>query len=269
MAKRFSDTNKWKKPFVRGLKGSYKLLWFYINDDCDHAGIWHVDQEVAELRVGGGIEWEKIPQIFGEKILIFDNGEKWFIPDFIEDQYGTLNEKNRVHLSVLDILKKYNLLEKIKGLISPLQGAKDKDKDKDKDKEGVIGETKSDPEIDFLPETDNPFVQESKQLPADFLLNEEEFAAAEETLKNHSFHSVLIKHHKITEEISLKWFRSFFELKTATGDLKGKEPMEVFKYFFNWIPSYKRSKKLNDDTEPETTGFVLGSKPRGAVNHAR
>ena len=52
MAKRFTDTEKWKKPFIRGLQGAYKLLWLYICDDCDHAGIWQVDIEVAQIRIG-------------------------------------------------------------------------------------------------------------------------------------------------------------------------------------------------------------------------
>ena len=52
MAKRFTDTEKWKKPFIRGLEGAYKLLWLYICDDCDHAGIWQVDLEVASIRIG-------------------------------------------------------------------------------------------------------------------------------------------------------------------------------------------------------------------------
>ena len=48
MAKRFTDTNKYKKPFIRGLQGAYKLFWDYLYHDCDHAGIWIVDFEIAQ-----------------------------------------------------------------------------------------------------------------------------------------------------------------------------------------------------------------------------
>jgi len=134
MAKRFTDTNKWKKPFIRSLELPYKLFWFYILDDCDHAGIWEVDIEVAEIRTGCAIDEKKALQFFGERILVI-NENKWFLPDFIEFQYGELNPQNRLHKSVLDILNKYLN----KGLIRSLQGPKDKDKDKykekDKDKE--------------------------------------------------------------------------------------------------------------------------------------
>lgn len=135
MAKRFTDTNKYRKPFIRSLQGAYKLLWDYLYHDCDHAGIWIVDFEIAQLYIGIDMPVNKSDALkyfnYGEKRIIeFDNGKKWFIPSFIEFQYGILSESNRAHLSVITILKKYNLY-KNKPLISPLQGAKDKYKEKD------------------------------------------------------------------------------------------------------------------------------------------
>lgn len=133
MAKRFTDTDKWKKPFIKTLEAPYKLLWLYILDDCDHAGMWQVDIEIASIRIGEKIDIKKAIENFGDKIKVLDNGEKWFVQDFIDFQYGILNPENRAHKSVLNLLEKYIN----KGLISSLQGAKDKDKDKEKDKEKV------------------------------------------------------------------------------------------------------------------------------------
>ncbi len=133
MAKRFTDTDKWKKKFIRGLEASYKLLWFYILDDCDHAGIWHVDMEVARIKVGENISESGALEFFAGKILVFDDNEKWFIPDFIEFQYGSLSENNRAHLSVINVLTRYGLIDN-KGYIRGLEGAKDKEQDKDMDK---------------------------------------------------------------------------------------------------------------------------------------
>lgn len=136
MPKRFTDTEKWKKPFIRGLEGPYKLLWFYILDDCDHAGIWQVDFEVARIRTGQhDLDYQKALNVFGDRVQPIEKF-KWFIPDFISFQYGELSEKNRLHLSVIQILSKNKLdIKKNKGLISPLEGDKDKDKDKDKELE--------------------------------------------------------------------------------------------------------------------------------------
>jgi len=132
MAKRFTDTDKWKKPLLRGLKAPYKLLWLYILDDCDHSGIWIVDLEVAGLRCGYEFKEEKVLEAFSENVEVITKGQEWFIRDFIDFQYGELNPENRVHKSVLNNLKKH----KIKPLKSPLKGVKDKDKKKEKDTDG-------------------------------------------------------------------------------------------------------------------------------------
>ena len=144
MAKRFTDTEKWKKPFIRSLKAPYKLLWLYVCDDCDHSGIWQVDIEVAEIRIGEKLDGKKAIQLFGDKIIPLDNGTKWFIPSFIEFQYPSgLNENNKAHTGVIKNLERYKQqIDNFKPLDSPLQGDKDKVKDmvmvKDKVKDMVI-----------------------------------------------------------------------------------------------------------------------------------
>jgi hypothetical protein len=137
MAKRFTDTNKYKKPFIRGLQGAYKLLWDYLYHDCDFAGIWIVDFEITQLYLGADMPVNKKDALkyFNadeKRIIEFDNGKKWFIKSFVEFQYGILNPENRVHFSILKELTKHKV---DKGLISSLQGAKDKDKEKEMDKD--------------------------------------------------------------------------------------------------------------------------------------
>jgi len=124
-----TDTDKWKKRFVRELSPQHKLLWFYILDDCNHAGIWEVDLEVASIRVGYELVYDMLPQAFLDKIEIFDNGDKWFIPDFIDFQYGELNPNSNVHKSVIQLLERYNLMGYMKGSQTLPEGVKDKDKD--------------------------------------------------------------------------------------------------------------------------------------------
>lgn len=140
MAKRYTDTEKWKKSFIKSLPAEYKLFFLFLLDECDHAGIWHTELEVAEARLGIKLSLEKIRGLFNERVVEFDGGTKMFIPDFINFQYGELNPANKVHKSVIEKLKKYGLM----GLVSPLQGAMDKDKAKEKEMdkdEGGAGET--------------------------------------------------------------------------------------------------------------------------------
>jgi len=135
MPKRFTDSEKWKSKFIRSLDTPYKLLWLYICDDCDYAGIWRVEIDIAAIRTGEELDPDRAKEQLKKHIIEIDGGEKWFIPSFLIFQYGELNPDNRVHRSVIDRLKKYKLFEKYKGLIRSLQGAKEKDKDKEKEEE--------------------------------------------------------------------------------------------------------------------------------------
>lgn len=126
MPKRLTDTEKWKKPFIKSLPVEYKLFFLYLLDDCDHSGIWQIDIEVAELRLGIKLSLQKARGFFAERIVEFDGGTKWFIPDFIQFQYGQLDEKNKMYKSVSYALNKYNLMEHL----PPINGGKEKVKDK-------------------------------------------------------------------------------------------------------------------------------------------
>lgn len=128
MAKRFIDTDIFKKRFVRGLPSVYKLFWVYLFCECDNAGIWEVDIEVAGLYCGQELTQEEIAAAFQGKIHFFNDGAKAFIPEFIESQYGDgLNRNNPAHKGVLQKIEKYNLqsilTEGIKPLESPFKGA--------------------------------------------------------------------------------------------------------------------------------------------------
>lgn len=139
MAKRLTDTAKWGNQWLRGLKAPYKLLWLYLLDECDHAGIWQIDMDVARVKIGEDVHLEKAVECFAGRAVLIDGGARLFLRDFVDFQYGELNPSNRVHASVIQFLKKFDLwdvaTDTIKGHVSPLYGAMDKDKDKDKEKE--------------------------------------------------------------------------------------------------------------------------------------
>ena len=116
MAKRFTDTEKWKKGFVRSLPPAYKLLWLYMLDDCDNAGVWQVEVEVASIRIGAKLNEKEALKLFGNNIISFDKGSKWFIKEFVKFQQGVnhiaeLNSNSNPHKSILRIVEQYKLLE--------------------------------------------------------------------------------------------------------------------------------------------------------------
>jgi hypothetical protein len=131
MAKRFTDTAKWKKGFIKSLSPKMKLLWFYVLDDCDHAGIWEVDLEVAGLRIGEVFTYDEAFVALGPQIKPIGKN-KWFIEDFVFFQYGKLNPNNRLHQSVITILDNHHI-DWRKPLTSPLEGAKDQEQYKEQE----------------------------------------------------------------------------------------------------------------------------------------
>ncbi|HEY9874611.1 MAG TPA: hypothetical protein V6D12_14320 [Candidatus Obscuribacterales bacterium] len=131
MAKRFTDTDKWKKKWFRSLSNDQKVFWQFILDNCNHAGIWDVDFEYASIFCGP-LNEKEIREVFIKQYRELDGGKRWLIADFNDFQYGELNPNNNAHKSVLNILEKAGAHEPLK---SPSGGAKDKDQEQDKDKE--------------------------------------------------------------------------------------------------------------------------------------
>lgn len=151
MAKRFTDTTKWRKGLLRGLEPKYKLLWLYLCDECDNAGIWEVELDVAALRLGFEYDEEDTLAAFGGKIVAFDGGEKWFIPSFIEFQYVALNPENKAHKPVIKAIEANRLdsflCNSPRGIDppseaphrAPLKGAQETDKETETEKERGCG----------------------------------------------------------------------------------------------------------------------------------
>lgn len=143
MAKRMTDTEIWGKRWFRILPVKLKEAWRYLTDKCNHAGIWEIDTETMSYFIGEDITLDEIKFVFGKRLNHFCES-KLFISRFITFQYNLesisdLNPENRVHKSVIKILKGYNLLTEApsKGLIEVQEGCKDKDKNKELDKAKV------------------------------------------------------------------------------------------------------------------------------------
>jgi hypothetical protein len=135
VAKRFTDTGKWGKASFTELSNEWKLVWIYLCDNCDHAGIWDVNFRLMAFHLGQPFSRAALEEAFGDKVR-FLSDTKLFLPSFVEFQYGTLNPDNRAHFSVINRLEKEGAN---KGLTRSSQGRKDKEKDKDTDKDSLEG----------------------------------------------------------------------------------------------------------------------------------
>jgi len=108
--KRFTESEKWMSAWFSNLENKYKLLWFYLLDTCDHAGIWQCNLPLAEFQIGESFDIEEIDAIFGDRIVMLSE-DKWLLTGFIKFQYKTLKDTVSCHKSVMDILISEGLYE--------------------------------------------------------------------------------------------------------------------------------------------------------------
>lgn len=138
MAKRFTDTSKWDKQSFADLSLKMKMVWIYLCDKCDHAGVWEINLKLLSFQTGTKVTLREIGDAFGDWIEV--HGSKILLTNFLDFQYGNLNPNNRVHASILQRIEK---LAPKKDLTSPLQGAKDMEEDMDKELDMDMEEEKN------------------------------------------------------------------------------------------------------------------------------
>ena len=128
MAKRFMDNSIFEKQWFRELPVRLKIVWFYLINKCDHAGILNdLDVGLLSYQIGDNYTINEILEAFNDNIeQIGEN--KFYLTKFCKFQYGELNPNVKVHKSVIKLLDKHNI-----ELDNPLVSVKDKDKDKGKD----------------------------------------------------------------------------------------------------------------------------------------
>ena len=113
-----------------------KLFYFYMITNCDHAGMYDVDLELAEFQIGMPVKQKDIDEHLKEHIKVIKD-DKWWVKAFPDFQYGELNPNVKAHASVIKILTKYNCLVTVPNSLDRVQD-KDKDKVKEKDMDTSI-----------------------------------------------------------------------------------------------------------------------------------
>lgn len=135
MAKRFIDSEIFKDEWFCDLSNTYKLLWIYLITNCDNAGIYKVSLKQIQFNVSKDLLIEEIEEILKDRIILFDNGNKWFIPKFLKFQYPKgLNSNKPAIVSVYDKIIENNLQLIIRESFgNDYLTIKDKDTDIEKD----------------------------------------------------------------------------------------------------------------------------------------
>lgn len=105
--KRFTATEKWDDPWFRKLSPASKLLWVYLTDKCDAAGVIDLDIEDAAFRIGTSASALDVGEL-GDRLKELKCG-KLHIVKFVEFQYLNLSEQCPAHKPVFAALKKHGL----------------------------------------------------------------------------------------------------------------------------------------------------------------
>jgi hypothetical protein len=122
MPKRFTETLKWDDPWFRALSPDAKLLWFWLVDKCDNAGIITPDFALCEFQTGIKRACEKMQEIESRVAEIADG--KFIVCKFIEFQHGKLSRECKAHNPAFQSLEKHGMLDEngeIKGYPYPIE----------------------------------------------------------------------------------------------------------------------------------------------------
>jgi hypothetical protein len=112
MAQRFTDSNKWLDNWFSNLPNDYKIVWLYLLDTCDNAGIFQINIRLLNFNCSTNITENELLETFKSRITKFDT-DKCIINKFCIFQYGTdfLNSKNKAVISAIKKLIIAGLLD--------------------------------------------------------------------------------------------------------------------------------------------------------------
>jgi len=176
MAKRFTDTEKWKDDWYLSLNNDYRQIWLWLLDNCSHAGLCKQSITLLNMMNNTRITDSDFLEVFKDRVLIYEN--YWFIPKFVFFQYGHnfLNSKQPAVKSAVESMMEFGIIkEDINGIptftiplpnyyqtlkeplpkgLEPLVD-KDMDKDKDKDMDKGVSESELDRFQSYFPQGKN------------------------------------------------------------------------------------------------------------------
>ena len=109
MPKRFTETLKWDDPWFRAMSPDAKLLWFWLVDKCDTAGIITPDFSLCEFQTGIKKAIEKMPELESRVSEIAEG--KFMICKFIDFQHGKLSRDCKAHNPAWQSLEKHGMLD--------------------------------------------------------------------------------------------------------------------------------------------------------------
>ncbi|MBU6247106.1 MAG: hypothetical protein KGN77_05065 [Xanthomonadaceae bacterium] len=87
MSLRFTETSKWVDPWFRRLPCHLKLLWVYLCDNCDIAGVVELDPDKVAFEIGTPVDLSSVPSEYDGRVRALPKPIHWFLPKFVGFQF--------------------------------------------------------------------------------------------------------------------------------------------------------------------------------------
>lgn len=231
--KRFCNIEIWDKSWFMELSPKLKCLVRYIYDKCDCTGVWVPNWKLVSVHINDSISEADLKLLPPDQFEILQ-GDKIFLPEFINFQYGVLSEQCMAHKPVFATLKKNNLSNRVFNRVSDTLLDKEKEKDiekemdmeketeikkEEKPKNNQKGETESGKPKSELELKFEAFILFRKKLKKPVL--EESLQALKDRLWSISDKNEQSAIEIINQSIANGW-QGLFKLKTENENLKPK-----------------------------------------------
>lgn len=114
MAKRLTDTTKWTNKSFRAMPDKFKLLYLFLLDNCDSAGVIRVDLDLVGYTLNHSFSKAEIETVLVGKV-VFVADDKIVIRNYIAFQNGDVTaSESKIAGSIRSTLNSHGLLERYK-----------------------------------------------------------------------------------------------------------------------------------------------------------
>jgi len=143
MAKRFTDSEKWQDAWFTELTIDQKIIWIYLLDHCDNAGLWKINMKNLNYFCSTNITVEEFFIIFSKRITKVGE-DICYINKYCNFQYGPnfLKSDNKAVKSAINRLIEVGIVNSQMGIYTlsipygyPIDTPKEKEKEKEKEEE--------------------------------------------------------------------------------------------------------------------------------------
>jgi hypothetical protein len=120
MAKRFTDNEKWQDNWFTDLTNDQKIIWIYLLDHCDNAGLWKVNIKNLNYFCSTNISVEEVISVFKNRLTQVKE-DLFLINKFCLFQYGPdfLRSGNKAVISAINKLIQIGIINEINGIYTP------------------------------------------------------------------------------------------------------------------------------------------------------